>query len=125
LGNLPVPQTPSPGQRRTIGADIFVESQLSPAQLGPSLEKIVEGSPLRLKMVSNRGTKVYPDNGAMTDCVDHYRCRFVLRDSGVALDDATLLRVLSQVAVQHSWMHLEKLQEFDGKPAYSMAQGED
>ena len=91
----------------------------------PSLDALAEGTPMRLKMISNRGTKVYSDNGAMTDCVDHWRCRFVLRDAKADLDDATLFAVLGKVAGTHRWMHLEKLQEFDGAPAYSRAQGED
>jgi isocitrate dehydrogenase len=33
--------------------------------------------------------------------------------------------LLRRVAGAHRWMHVEKLQEFDGEPAYSRAQGED
>jgi len=29
------------------------------------------------------------------------------------------------VAAEHRWMHLEKLQEFDGALGFTMAQGED
>jgi isocitrate dehydrogenase len=112
-------------RRRTVGADVFVESALTPGQLGQHLDALVEGSPVRLKMISNRGTKVYSDNGAMTDCVDHWRCRFVARDAAVDVDDATLFDLLRRVAAAHRWMHLEKLQEFDGEAAYSRAQGED
>jgi isocitrate dehydrogenase len=112
-------------KRRTIGVDIFVESALSAGELGRSLDAVADGGKLRLKMISNRGTKVYSDNGALTDCVDHWRCRFVLRDSAAVLDDATLATHLARVADLHRWMHVEKLQEFDGAPAYSLAQGED
>ena len=112
-------------KRRTIGADIFVESGLSPSELGRSLDSLSETSPLRLKMISNRGTKVYSDNGAMTDCVDHWRCRFVLRDASADLSDETLAAHLARVASAHRWMHIEKLQEFDGVAGYSRAQGED
>jgi isocitrate dehydrogenase len=114
-----------PSKRRVLGADIFVESAWGPEELGKGLERIVEGSALRLKMISNRGTKVYPATGAMTDCVDHYRCRFVLRDAAADLTDAVLFDVLQKVAGTYRWNHVEKLQEFDGKIAYSMAQGED
>jgi isocitrate dehydrogenase len=110
--------------RRTIGVDIFLESAQSPSELGQSLESICEGTPLRLKMISNRGTKVYPDVGAMTDCVDHWRCRFVLREQG-DLQDPILLQLLAAVAARYRWMHTEKLMEFNGKPAYTRAQGED
>ena len=114
-----------PKSRRTVGADVFVESPISPDELGKSLEAIAEGSPLRLKMISNRGTKVYPNNGGMTDCVDHWRCRFVLRDGAGALDDAALLGLVGKIASTHRWMHVEKLEELDGEAGFTRAQGED
>lgn len=114
-----------PKSRRTIGADIFVESPVSPDELGKSLEAVSEGSILRLKMISNRGTKVYPSIGGMTDCVDHWRCRFVLRDGVTALEDASLLEFIGKIATKHRWMHIEKLEELDGEPGFTRAQGED
>jgi len=114
-----------PKSRRTVGADVFVESPISPDELGKSLEAIAEGSPLRLKMISNRGTKVYPNNGGMTDCVDHWRCRFVVRDGAGALDDAALLGLVGKIASTHRWMHVEKLEELDGEAGFTRAQGED
>jgi len=119
------PDVVHPQRRRVIGADIFLESPLSPEALGRSLERLAADSPLQLKMISNRGTKVYPPTGAITDCVDHWRCRFVLRDPGGELSDAALLALLQRVAAEHRWMHLEKLQEFDGALGFTMAQGED
>ena len=110
---------------RTIGTDIFVESGISPDELGKSLEEIAAGTPLKLKMISNRGTKVYPSMGAMTDCVDHWRCRFVLREAGGNLADPVFFDLLARVAQKHAWMHVEKLREFDGQLGYSLAQGED
>ena len=35
---------------------------------------------MKLKMISNRGTKVYPSGGAITDCVDQWFCRFVPKE---------------------------------------------
>jgi isocitrate dehydrogenase len=125
---LPASKPPAaltPASRRVIGVDVFVESLLSADELGQSLERIAEGSPLRLKMISNRGTKVFPSMGAMTDCVDHWRCRFVLRDAAGELSDEQLLGLVSRIAAQHRWMHLEKLQEFNGQEAFTKAQGED
>jgi isocitrate dehydrogenase len=115
----------APATRRVIGVDVFVESRASAEALGLSLERISDGTPLRLKMISNRGTKVYPSVGALTDCVDHWRCRFVLRDPSGALSDEDLLGLVSRIGSEHRWMHLEKLQEFDGHEAFTKAQGED
>lgn len=109
--------------RKVVGVDLFVESVLGPDELGASLDRLADGSPLRLKMISNRGTKVYEPTGALTACVDHFRCRFVSRNG--ELGDAAILELVSKVASEHRWMHLEKLQEFGGEPAFTKAQGED
>jgi isocitrate dehydrogenase len=119
------PVSVRPSARRVTGADVFVETGHLPPVLGPALEELAAGSPLKLKMVSNRGTQVYPDKGTMIDCVDHYRCRFVLRDGAGELGDADLLALLGKVAAKYRWVHVEKLQEFDGQPSYTKAQGED
>ncbi|MCS7022828.1 MAG: NADP-dependent isocitrate dehydrogenase [Gemmataceae bacterium] len=121
----PDPVTVRPQSRRFIGADIFIESGDLPAVIGPALEALAASSPLKLKMISNRGTQVYPDKGTLIDCVDHYRCRFVLREGTAELSDAQLLDLLQRIAQKYRWMHVEKLQEFDGQPGYTKAQGED
>jgi hypothetical protein len=36
-----------------------------------------------------------------------------------------ILDVLQRVAAINPWMHVEKLQEFDGAAAYTKAQGEE
>jgi isocitrate dehydrogenase len=114
-----------PKQRRCIGVDVFVESTQLPEQLGPALESLLDGLPLRLKMISNRGTRVYPPTGAMPEYVDHYRCRFLLRDGAGELDDAAILELLQRIGGRYRWMHVEKLQEFDGAQGFTKAQGED
>jgi isocitrate dehydrogenase len=114
-----------PQTRTAVGVDVFVESAASPAELGPQIEALVTDLPVRLKMISNRGTKVYPDNGGMTDCVDHWRCRFMRRDESQPLDDATVLTLLGRIGASMRWMHVEKLETHDGAIAYTRAQGED
>jgi len=114
-----------PETRRVIGADIFIEWPQCAESLGQSLDKIVEDSPFRLKMISNRGTKVYPVGDTAPDCVDHWRCRFVLRDISADATPDMVMQLLNQVAAVHNWMHVEKLPEFNGELGYTMAQGED
>ena len=114
-----------PATRRVIGADIFIEWPRDPESLGKSLDTIAAFTDFRLKMISNRGTKVYPVGDAAPDCVDHWRCRFVLRDPAGDASAEQLLALLTCVSAEHTWMHVEKLPEFDGAPGYTMAQGED
>ncbi len=61
----------------------------------------------------------------MTDCVDHWRCRFVLRDGAATLADADLLELVGKIAAKHRWMHIEMLEELDGEAGFTRAQGED
>jgi isocitrate dehydrogenase len=110
---------------KLIGSDIFVESPSFPDKLGKSLDEICAPTKLKLKMISNRGTKVYPATGAITDVVDHYRCRFIRRDEKQLLTDEDIFELLHKVSAQHKWMHVEKLREFDGQPSFTKAQGED
>jgi len=111
--------------RRTVGVDVFVEAELEPAQLGHAMTNVAEGLPVRLKMISNRGTKVFPATGAVPDCVDHWRCRFVLRDGVTALADDAIATLLARITGLHRWMHVEKLEEYDGDAGFTRAQGED
>lgn len=116
-------------ERRVVGIDVFVESPLGPEELGKSITELTADAPLKLKMISNRGTKVYPAMGAITDCIDQYRCRFLFKEDTANLPDAetdaALIGLVRRISMQHKWAHLEKLQEFNGQPGYTKAQGED
>ncbi|MGH9470083.1 MAG: NADP-dependent isocitrate dehydrogenase [Terriglobia bacterium] len=111
--------------RTLVGVDVFIEYPRGATELGHDLEQICSGTPFSLKLISNRGTKVYPAVGAMTDCVDHWRCRFVARSGGAEISDAQVLGLVQRIAPRHRWVHLEKLLEFDGKPGFTKDQGED
>ncbi len=114
-----------PATRRVAGVDVFVEWDGTPNQLGGAMEALVTDSPVELRLVDNRGTKVYPPTGTPTDCVDAWRCRFLMRDGTAELSDADLLTLLARLAEGHRFTHIEKLHEFDGAMAYTKAQGED
>jgi isocitrate dehydrogenase len=113
-----------PAARRVVGADVFVEAGGDLDDLASSLSRAAAGTPVRLKMISNRGTQVWPSNGTRPDVVDHWRCRFVLRDGDGTLTDESLIPLLSSIGRRHRWMHVEKLNEFDGEPGFTKAQGE-
>ena len=113
-----------PASRAVVGLDVFVESPLQPEELGTSLLELTAGSSLELRSVSNRGRQVFPATGAAADMVDHYACRFGLRGGPGDLSDDAVHDLLTRVSTRHRWMHLEKLQEFDGEPGFTKAQGE-
>jgi isocitrate dehydrogenase len=105
--------------RRLTGLDIYIESDLDPAKLAEDLEKLTRTSPFKLQMITNRGAMVFPASGRRVSLVDHFRCRFVLRDAAANFGDTEILFLLGTVGGRHRWMHIEKLQEFDGEPAFS------
>ncbi len=80
---------------------------------------------LSLKMVSSRGTKVFPPTGALTESGDHFRCRFIIKQDPGDLSDDDVHALLTRISRRHRWMHIEKLQEFDGELAFTRDQGED
>ncbi|MGI8510462.1 MAG: isocitrate/isopropylmalate family dehydrogenase, partial [Gemmatimonadaceae bacterium] len=110
--------------RSVVGVDIFIESLQHPTELGDALTRLTEGSGLKLKVISNRGTAVWPDTGHRTSLVDAYQCRFVLVNESDDTADTVILELLQRVAAEYRWVHIEKLQRFDGKDAFSKAQGE-
>lgn len=115
-----------PQRRRDLGIDVFIESGLAPGTLGASLEAATAGTALRLESIGNRGTQVYPaTGGATTDCIDHWPCRFLIRDLAGELTDEDLFALLHRVSQEHRWVHVERLPEFDGVRGFSKAQGED
>jgi len=119
----PRPDFVRPASRQVVGLDLFVEAPVLPDELGHSVEQLLEGSPMKLKMISSRGTQVYPATGAITDTVDQFRLRMLLEEPG-ELTDETVFDILKRISSRHRWMHIEKLQEFDGEPAFTKAQGE-
>lgn len=113
------------GNLSVIGVDIFIESDSTAETLGESLGSLCEGMPFALKLIANRGAVVYPAVGGVSDCVDHWQCRFMLQPAGSELSDALLFKLLNRISEKYRWMHLEKLQQFDDALGFTKAQGED
>jgi len=112
-----------PGSRRKIGVDIFLESAESPERVAEKLRAAVAGTPYSLKMISNRGTVVWPVTGGSTGCIDHFRCRFLITDT-TTWTPTSILGLLERIGKDFRWMHVEKLEIVDGEPGFTRAQGE-
>lgn len=110
--------------RELVGVDVFVESERDPVAIGITLQAAAEGSAFALKMISSRGAQVWPEMGGNTFLVDHFRARFLFREPPKGDAVAEITDLLQRIGRQHRWMHLEKLQRFDGVDAFTKAQGE-
>ena len=113
-----------PALKELVGMDVFLHWNAGTAQdLGEALSRL-DGGELRLKMITNRGVKVYPDGQPETFCTDHWRCRFVGKDGQPIAKEATfgLLQVIHQAGFDS--IKTENLYRFDGQLGYTLGQGE-
>ena len=110
--------------RKTVGIDVFIESQSCGEELGKALTNLITGSPVELKSISNRGVMVYPSAGIQPDVVDLWYARFMLRDQQSSLTYKQIIELLQTISHNHPWVHIELLNVFDGKLGFTKAQGE-
>jgi isocitrate dehydrogenase len=94
-----------------------------PDELALGVKKITGGA-IELSMITNRGIKVYPDGFPETFCTDHWRCRFKPAE-GENLTKAGIIQLLQNAAAHNiDIIKTENLYAFDGKPAFSLGQGQ-
>ena len=116
-----------------LGADIFIDWKgADPEEIGQALSSL-DAFKLKLKMITNRGVKVFPGGMKETYCTDHWRCRFVANDTQVTggqpvyapVDYEQIVALLSKLYNEgYDVIKIENLYEFDGKRAFSLGQGE-
>ncbi|GHB85837.1 NADP-dependent isocitrate dehydrogenase [Persicitalea jodogahamensis] len=116
----------TPQKKELVGVDIFLDwNEGTARQLGDAISALSD-SPLELKMITNRGVKVYPDGVPETFCTDHWRCRFKGK-AGLdgALDKTTIWKQLALLNEKgFDTIKTENLYTFDGEVGYSLMQGE-
>jgi isocitrate dehydrogenase len=105
-----------------IGVDVFIHYEnKNPEELGKALEKIKVGD-LKLTMITNRGTKVYPGGLPETFCVDHWRCRFKTDNKPIRYNQ--IVELLSKITESgFRIIKTENLCLIDGKESFSAGQG--
>jgi isocitrate dehydrogenase len=119
--------------RQLVGIDVFICNEvITPEHLSQLLEQSA-GEELMLRIVTNRGSVVYPENHKETFLSDQWRCRFVKRQKGVSPDKTEFLPVEQQaiidllVRLQQQGLETvktENLYFLDGQRAFSLGQGE-
>ena len=111
--------------KELVGVDVFIDRrERDPESLARLLQR-ANGGGLELTLITNRGVKVWPQGFPETFCVDHWRCRFRRVDGAAALDHRDLLALLGRVRDQGlDFIKTEHLYLIDGKPAFSLGQGE-
>ncbi|MDQ2663498.1 MAG: isocitrate/isopropylmalate family dehydrogenase, partial [Candidatus Eremiobacteraeota bacterium] len=112
----------TPAKQRA-GVDIFIDNPGGdPDALAATLrETAVKGT--KLVVISNRGTKVWPDGNPDTFWSDHWSCRF--ESDGEAFTSKHVIDLLSACERANlDVVKTEGLFTFDGSRGYSLAQGQ-
>ncbi|MCZ8216459.1 MAG: NADP-dependent isocitrate dehydrogenase, partial [Cyclobacteriaceae bacterium] len=111
-------------QKETVGVDIFLHwKNGSPNALGKAIEPMASDA-LQLNMITNRGIKVYPDGLPETFCTDHWRCRFTT-DNFKPTNYQEIIALMERMTKEgFDIVKTENLCTFDGKPAFSLGQGQ-
>jgi len=113
-----------PAEKDLVGIDIFLHWYGGSADMLGNKIKDIATADMTLNMISNRGVKVYPDGFAETFCTDHWRCRFLSADA----KPVSYAQAIELIARVHNAgfdvIKTENLCYFDGKPAFTMGQGQ-
>ena len=110
-------------KRVLIGVDVFVyTNDRNPNSLADKLNSLSTNG-LKLSLITNRGTRVWPDGLPETFCTDHWRCRFKA-EKGFAESKSiiNLLGDLTDGGIEV--IKTENLYKYDNELGYTVGQGE-
>ncbi len=111
--------------KELAGVDVFINwDNGTPDDLGDMLKRIHTDN-LHLEMISNRGTKVYPNGFPETFCTDHWRCRYFRKNRTDNIKHTEIVELLGKI-YEHGFdfIKMEMLFYFDGEAGFSLAQGQ-
>lgn len=133
-GSITIPEYKrKQSKKELVGVDVFIDwAGTDPQIIGNDLLEVSVYN-LKLKMITNRGVKVFPAGRKETYCTDHWRCRFVSENAVINQPQPTykpinyeqVVALLSQLNNDgFDVIKTENLYEFDGKRGFSLGQGE-
>ncbi len=120
---LPQLKSMPPTDKLTVGVDVFVHFRGTADELAAGVQKnLMKG--IDLKIITNRGVKVWPGGMPETFCSDHWRIRFVPTHAD-RMSHREIVEILTGIsAAGFDFIKTENLCTFDGERGYSLAQGE-
>lgn len=116
-------RNPKPAKKELVGIDVFFNWRgTKPEELARLLEPLSTDK-LRLALITNRGVKVWPGGFPETFRTDHWRGRFMAPNETPNHHD--IVELLGKIAsAGMDFIKTEHLYNFDGKPGYSLGQGQ-
>jgi len=122
LDKNPMLESVEGSEEKLLGVDMFIESNHQPEDIA---KKCLRHAGVKFKLVniSNRGTQVWPTGSRFTNLVNQYNARFESLE-GEALNQQDVIGLYVSLSGDFKVCSLELLNAWDGKKAYSMAQGQ-
>jgi len=108
---------------KITGTDIFVCSIQTPEELATIAQPLLPQK-LELKIISNRGTQVWPHASKYTDSVALFSLRIELKDNTLLLSELEILQLASVISNHLKVVGVAFLKEWGALKGYSMVQGE-
>ena len=111
-------------KKETVGVDIFVHwPGNSVAEIAGKMQG-AEVQGVKLKAITNRGIKVWPEGSTETLLADHWRCRFMAETKGGTVSHQQIVAMLGRLAEAGlDFIKTENLCTFDGVEAFSSTPG--
>ena len=110
--------------RALIGVDVSVYWTSPDMDKLGEAKKQMAGIELELSLISSKGLKVYPDHTPGMHVTDQFCCRYKAKDASVMTHGHITVLLERIHSAGFDFIKIENLYSFDGKPGYSMGQGE-
>ncbi|PJZ78264.1 NADP-dependent isocitrate dehydrogenase [Leptospira neocaledonica] len=119
-------------EKELVGVDVFLDWAPGTSEELAKKLSAVSGD-LKLRMITNRGVKVYPNGAPETFLTDHWRCRFVNPETPDTESGDGFLKIqpeqIAKLLLRISEAGLDSIQtdnlyKFQGKRAFSLGGGE-
>jgi len=118
----PLMLTPNNEAVKLVGTDLYIDANKPVEEVANLIQKHLPED-LKLVVISNRGTQVWPSGSILTECVGHHCARLMAshdNDLPANLIWETIQKINSDLFVTS----MEMLRNFGEKQGYSMAQGQ-
>lgn len=110
-------------KKERVGVDIGINFEGTPDDLAAKVNACVNDN-LKLQMISNRGTKVWPDGQPETFCADNWRLRFLSDDAEHIKTSQVIALITRMNEANLNFTKSVMLHNYDGEPGFTVAQGE-
>ena len=119
--NIADTQTSAVQKTESVGVDVYIAHDKVTAKELYTMLQSISSAELKIDIIGNRGTKIWPHGFVHAKLSDVWQCRF----KGQSVTDQSIVQLLSALGTCNlSFGSVEKLLHINGERAYSLIQGE-